>query len=115
MQAPTKNQNQNQEEKTSLIQNYPNKSKTTSTLKSQPLPQHGTQIIKGLNHDALITMPKGFLFDQLDLRGFPLTKSDLKAISRQGFTSMILAADSGDTTNLPANLKKKLSKRQTTA
>jgi hypothetical protein len=93
----------------------PKQVKKTSTLKSQPLPQHGTQIIKGLNHDALMTMPKGFLFDQLDLRGFPLTRSDLNAISRQGFVSMILAVDSGDTTSLPANLKKKLSKRQTTA
>ena len=92
----------------------PKQDKKTSTLKSQPLPQHGTQIIKGLNHDALITMPKGFLFDQLDLRGFPLTRSDLNAISRQGFVSMILAVDSGDTTNLPANLKNKLTKRQKT-
>jgi hypothetical protein len=59
-------------------------------------------------------MPKGFLFDQMDLRGFPLTKSDLTAISRQDFASLILAVDSGDTTNLPANLKKKLTKRQKT-
>jgi hypothetical protein len=94
----------------------PKQVKKTITLKSQPQPlPHGVQIIKGLNHDALITMPKGFLFAQLDLRGYPLTKSDLKAISRKDFSSMILAVDSGDTTSLPANLKKKLSKRQTTA
>ena len=88
--------------------------KKTSTSKSQPLPQHGTQIIKGLDRNALLTMPKGFLFDQMDLRGFPLTNSDLTAILRQDFASLILAVDSGDTTNLPANLKKKLTKRQKT-
>ena len=96
----------------------PKQVKKTITLKSQPQPQplpHGVQIIKGLNRDALITMPKGFLFAQLDARGLPLTKSDLKAISRQDFASLILAVDSGDTANLKANLKKKLSKRRTTA
>ena len=92
----------------------PKQVRKTSTLKSQP-PPHGVQIIKGLNHEALMTMPKGYLFAQLDLRGYPLTKSDLKAISRKDFSSMILAVDSGDTTSLTANLKKKLSKRQTTA
>ncbi len=55
------------------------------------------------------------MFDQLSLRGVPLTKSDLTAISRHGFASLILAADTNNTADLPDKLKNKLSKRQKTA